>query len=149
MLCVVFGLSSELGSFQHMLAKLKECKKGWIKDIRQCPSVTLLSVTDYLLRSHDNVTHTVTGHIEKFSADTMRRYKTLRSYKLYTAGHVPSMTFLPILTVISVLSMGYIIHHMTQANSCMIALFCSTRAAKNQLGLRVHAQQVKEKHAHT
>ena len=86
--CELLGLQSDPGSLQDVLIDIKHSKSGWIKDIRRCPPVTLSSVTDYLLRSHDTVTHTDTGHIERFTSANMKRYKTLRSYELYRAGHV-------------------------------------------------------------
>lgn len=93
-ICEILGLQSERGSLQDVLNEVKHSKSGWTKDIRRCPPVTLSAVTDYLLRSHDTVTHTDTGHIEKFTSANMKRYKTLRSYELYRAGHVHSMAFM-------------------------------------------------------
>jgi hypothetical protein len=95
LVCELLGIKDEPGTFCHVLNEVKQSKTGWTKDIRKCPAVTLNAVVDYLLRSHDTVTHTETGHFETFTVDNMKRYKTLRSYKLYAAGHVHSMSFLP------------------------------------------------------
>jgi hypothetical protein len=93
--CEVLGFVNEPDSLQSILNEIKQAKFGWTKDIRKCPAVTLTAVIDYLLRAHDTVTHTDSGHIERFTVDNMKRYKTLRSYKLYKAGHIHSMAFLP------------------------------------------------------
>ena len=94
-LCSALGFSSSPGSFQTVLATVRNTNQGWTKDIRKCPFISLSDVTEYLLRAHDTVTHTQSGDIELFDRKNLRQYKTLRSDNLYKAEHVHSMLFLP------------------------------------------------------
>lgn len=91
----LYGFTNEPGTFSRVLSDIKSTKKGWTKDIRQAPAIGMREVVDYLLKSHDTVTHTSSGDIEVFTAANLRRYKTLRSYTLYKSGHVHSMSYLP------------------------------------------------------
>lgn len=94
-MCDVLQLDFKKTDFQKVLANVRNTKQGWTKDIRQCPAVSLYEVTDYLLRSHDTVTHTDSGNLESFNVQNLKRYKTLRSYELYRSGHIHSMMFQP------------------------------------------------------
>ena len=92
-ICEVLGFIYEPNSYEAALSEVKHAVSGWTKDIRKAPAIDMRDVVDYLLKSHDTMTHTASGDIETFTAQNLRRYKTLRSYSLYTSGHVHSMAF--------------------------------------------------------
>ena len=93
--CEVLGFTTDLGSFNRVLVDIKNTKTGWTKDIRRAPAIGMREVVDYLLKSHDTMTHTTSGDIEVLNAANLRRYKTLRSYTLYKSNHIHSMAYLP------------------------------------------------------
>lgn len=94
--CSVLGISSEdTSDFSKVLQSIKAENTGWTKNIRDIPQITLSTVTDYLIRAHDTQVHTESGNIEVWNAETLKRYRALRSYLHFDAGHVHSMEYLP------------------------------------------------------
>ena len=94
-MCSLLGLHSEASDFSKVLQSIKAQSKGWTKNIQDIPQITLSTVADYLIRAHDTQVHTESGNIEVWNADTLKRYRALRSYLHFDAGHVHSMEYLP------------------------------------------------------
>ena len=68
LMCEVLGFTYEPNSFEAALSEVKHAVSGWTKDIRKAPAIDMRDVVDYLLKSHDTVTHTASGDIETFTA---------------------------------------------------------------------------------
>ena len=137
LMCEVLGFTYESISFEAALSDVKQAVSGWTKDIRKEPAIDMRDVGDYLLKSHDTVTHTASRDTETVTGQNLRRYKTLRSYSLYSSGHVHSMVFLPMKESPSSCAIRATQHGTLQV-SLISVLCCSTSYPRSQLGLVVH-----------
>ena len=60
-MCEVMGFTYEPNCFEAALSEVKHAVSGWTKDIHKAPAIDMRDVVDYLLMSHNTVTHTATG----------------------------------------------------------------------------------------
>ena len=75
----------------HRTLRLLENSTSWSKDIQHMPVVTMAAIKDFLLSVH-NSSHDP-KECEMYTSATLQRYKTLRSYRHYEAGHVHSVEY--------------------------------------------------------